>query len=150
MCIRDRQKIVKAKPQVRIMLVNKVQLYRLVYLFITVAKVAVLHPLIKKDATSLDLLLRRTVGLQGSLLAEMQGVVVIKSIIIKVVIVNLGVLNTVARIIAWIRTQQAWKMTTFQTGVVRVEVVIRAVQCTVSIIGEGQVIVEDLTIRVRG
>jgi len=44
-----RQKIVKVKLRVRIMLVNKVQLYRLVYLFITVAKVtvnvtSVLHP----------------------------------------------------------------------------------------------------------
>jgi len=106
-----RQKIVKAKPQVRIISVKEVQLYRLVYLFITVAKVtvnvtSVLHPLIK-DATSLKLLLRRTVGLQGSLLAGMDVVVVIRFIMIKVVIVNLGVLNTVARIIAWNRTQQA-------------------------------------------
>jgi len=106
-----RQKIVKAKPQVRIMLVNKVQLYRLVYLFITVAKVAVnvtsvLHPLIK-DATSLKLLLRRTVGLQGSLLAEMEVVVVIRSVIIKMVIVNSGLWNTVTRTIAWSRIQQA-------------------------------------------
>ena len=137
------------------MLVNKVQLYRLVYLFITVAKVAVnvtsvLHPLIKKDATSLDLLLRRTVGLQGSLLAEMDVVVVIRFIMTKVVIVNVGVLNTVMRIIAGIRTLQAQKMTTFQTGVVRVEAVIHAVQCIVSVMGEGLVIVEDLTIRVRG
>jgi len=106
-----RQKIVKAKPQVRIISVKEVQLYRLVYLFITVAKVtvnvtSVLHPLIK-DATSLKLLLRRTVGLQGSLLAGMDVVIVIRFIMIKVVIVNLGVLNTVARIIAWNRTQQA-------------------------------------------
>jgi len=36
-----RQKIVKVKPQVGIMLVSKIQLYLLVYLFITVAKVAV-------------------------------------------------------------------------------------------------------------
>jgi len=106
-----RQKIVKVKLQVGTMWANKVQLYRLVYLFITVAKVAVnvtsvLHPLIK-DATSLKLLLRRTVGLQGSLLAEMEVVVVIRSVMIKVVIVNVGVLNTVARIIAWNRIQQA-------------------------------------------
>ena len=84
------------------MLVNKVQLYRLVYLFITVAKVAVnvtsvLHPLIKKDATSLKLLLRRTVGLQGIMLAGMDVVVVIMT---KVVIVNVGALNTVVRILA--------------------------------------------------
>ena len=150
-----RQKIVKVKLQVRSMWVNKVQLYLLVYLFIAVAKVAVnvtsvLRPQIKKDATSLDLLLRRTVGLQGSLLAEMDVVVVIRFIMTKVVIVNVGVLNTVMRIIAGIRTLQAQKMTTFQTGVVRVEAVIHAVQCIVSVIGEGQVIVEDLTIRVRG
>ena len=107
-----RQKIVKVKLWVRIMLVNKVQLYRLVYLFITVAKVAVnvtsvLHPLIKKDAAGLKLLLWRIVGLQGSLLAEMNVVVVIRFIMTKVVIVNVGVLNTVVRIIAWIRTQRA-------------------------------------------
>jgi len=36
-----RQKSVKVKLQVTIMLVNNVQLYRLVYLFITVATVAV-------------------------------------------------------------------------------------------------------------
>ena len=106
-----RQKIAKAKPQVRIMLVNKVQLYLLVYLFITVAKVAVnvtsvLHPEIKKGCDNLKLLLRRTVGLQGSLLAGMD-VVVIRFIMIKVVIVNLGVLNTVVRTIAWSRIQQA-------------------------------------------
>jgi len=110
-----RQKIVKVKSSVRIMLVNKVQLYLLVYLFITVAKVAVnvtsvLHLQVKKDATGLNLLVRRTV--QGSLLAGMDVVVVIG---IKVVIVNLGVLNTVVRIIAWNRTQQVQKMTTFQT-----------------------------------
>jgi len=147
-----RQKIVKVKLQVRSMWVNKVQLYLLVYLFIAIAKVAVnvtsvLRQQIKKDATSLKLLLRRTVGLQGSLLAGTDVVVVIG---IKVVIVNVGVLNTVVRIIAWNRTQQAQKMTTFQTGVVRLEVVIRAVQCTVSVMAEGQFIVGDLTIRVRG
>jgi len=105
-----RQKIVKVKLQVRSMWVNNVQLYLLVYLFIAVAKVAVnvtsvLRPQIKKDATSLKLLLRRT----GSLLAaEMEVVVVvIRSVIIKMVIVSVGVLNTVVRIIAWIRTQQA-------------------------------------------
>ena len=102
----------KVKLQVGIMLVNKVHLYLLVYLFITVAKVAVnvtsvLHPLIKKDATGLKLLLWRTVGLQGSLLAGMDVVIVVRSIIIKVVIVNVGVLNTVVRILAWNRTQQA-------------------------------------------
>jgi len=80
----------------------------------------------------------------------MDVVVVIRSVMIKMVIVNLGVLNTVVRIIAWIRTLQASKMTTFQMGVVRLEVVIRAVQCPVSVIGKGQVIVEDLPIRVRG
>jgi len=41
-------------------------------------------------------------------------------------------------------------MTTFQTGVVKVEVVIHAVQCIVSVMAEGLVIVEDLIIRVRG
>jgi len=112
-----RQKIVKVELQVGIMLVNKVQLYLIVYLFIAVAKVAVnvtsvLHPLIKKDATSLKLLLWRTVGLQGSLLAGMDVVIVVRSITIKVVIVNVGVLNTVVRILAWNRTQQAQMMTT--------------------------------------
>jgi len=150
-----RQKIVRVKLQVGIMLANKVQLYLLVYLFIVVAKVAVnvtsvLHPIIKKDATSLKLLLRRTVGLQGSLLAGMEVVVVIRSVIIKMVVVNSGLWNTVTRTIAWSRIHQAQKMTTVQTGVVRLEVVIRAVQCTVSVIAEGQVIVGDLTIRVRG
>ena len=37
----------------------------------------------------------------------MDVVVVIRSIIIKVVMVKLGVLNTVERIIAWNQTQQA-------------------------------------------
>ena len=53
----------------------------------------------KKGCDNLKLLLRRTV--------------VMRSIIFKVVIVNLGLLSTVTRIIAWSRIQLAQKMTTF-------------------------------------